>query len=936
MKKLLCLIVLLHITTAAYSIQSSRDLYDIGLEAFNSGSYSSAELMFRKIVKRDDAYRDRAWYYLSKSIFFQKKYRAAVFEFNSFLTKCRSEVLRVESRYWIGKSYFMINENLKAIEELKRFVSKSKNKLLMVDAYEKLGLIYLKDKRYIESVIEFENAIKISKDRDRNSGLIYNIGTALFASRDFDRAIARISPLIYSGIDAEVKMKLRILLGRIYQEQGNHKKALILFNTVPQKYSGKSPFYNLYYFRALSYNELSKYRKSRYDLDIFSSIATGSEYYYDGVFLLGKIQLQLNNSSAGETILHRVWSESKNPDLQYESALLLSGILMDRSPEKAIVYLKKFSDVKDTDRNKKVLLLLSRAYLKTGKFKECEATVDYFLKNYRFDDNLDEIYFIKARLYLEQGNFTEASAYFNKIKQENPFSKFLSETEYYTALLKYKQKNYKEAARLLEKYINRKDNPNIADPLMILLDIHTKLGNWNSAKKYANLLLNKYAEYNGVDKYIVFYAMTSYGVNKKNGEYFFRKIIKQFPYSENAMLIYQFMGDREYKSGNYKKAIFNYEKFLNSNMKENRGLSFYRLIKSYYSEGRYKNVIGIVERGGIPPLSEKQWKEIPMIHARSYYMLKKYGDVYSLLKYDDISKFNEADALMLIDSLIKIENTREADSFIGKISDKKIKEKSILILSDHYYDTGQFDKSVGFLKKYTKDTEDTGNIRIRLVRSLLRLNDLTAVKELFSKMNSNGSHRNNSEITALKIVYYFKIGKSKTAAELTERYDRLINGSGLINDIYRLNLEYSYNNNDSKKFYYYSRKLSASEKDYVDYMNGKFYFKNNIFKKSYYSLYKLSFNKNKYFNETNYMLGLINLHYYRNHKKALVNFSKITNSEKNHKNYYSVMSKLESARIYSEKKKTEIAKKLLNEIENSDVSSKHIMMARNLKEYYGY
>ena len=86
----------------------------------------------------------KVWFIFARTIYQQEKYRPPIFEFNSFLTKCRTETLRVESRFWIGESYFNLNEYLKAIEEYNRFLEKTDDKPLAMTAHDRIAAIYHK------------------------------------------------------------------------------------------------------------------------------------------------------------------------------------------------------------------------------------------------------------------------------------------------------------------------------------------------------------------------------------------------------------------------------------------------------------------------------------------------------------------------------------------------------------------------------------------------------------------------------------------------------------------------------------------------------------------------------------------------------------------------------------------------------------------------
>jgi TolA-binding protein len=87
-------VVLLFCAQESRAALGSEALYKQGMEAFESGNYSSAELLFRKALDSDeDEITDRAWFYLARSYFHQKNYGSAVHEFTSYLNKCRTASL---------------------------------------------------------------------------------------------------------------------------------------------------------------------------------------------------------------------------------------------------------------------------------------------------------------------------------------------------------------------------------------------------------------------------------------------------------------------------------------------------------------------------------------------------------------------------------------------------------------------------------------------------------------------------------------------------------------------------------------------------------------------------------------------------------------------------------------------------------------------------
>ncbi len=931
MKRFFTILFLL-IAISALGNRTSKDLFVIGTETFNSGSYSSAELIFRKIVERNDSYMDRAWFYLARSVFEQKKYRAAVFEFNSFLTHCRSEILRVESRYWLGDAYYKTGENLKSIEELKRFVSKSKDKILRSRAYKKIGLMYFREKRYAESVIEFNKSIKESNDREHNAEIIYLIGLSLFESGNLDKAISRISPLIYSHVGEKIRMKLRILLGRIYQSQGKNKQAVILFNTVTDKYAGVKPFYDLYYYRALAYADLKKYKKAGQDLDIFSSIASQSPLYLNGLFLLGKIQVKLGNKSAGIALFDRVWRGAGDNELRYESALILSELLIDSDPGKVEVYLKEFRDIDDKRKKKRVLILLARAHGKSGRLEESEKILDFYLENYPFDDNLDEIYFLRALIFIERKNFEKASFYFDKIKQEMPFSKFLDDSNYYLALVRYKQKNLYGAKVLLEKYLRAKKIAFRVEALSLLLKINTDLKKWKQARKYAMTLYKSFRKTKGVDKSLVEYAMAIYPHDPSLAEYFFKKILRDFPRTHWVMRIYLFKGKMSFESKRYGDAIQFFEKYLNSDAKKDRGLAFFSLVMSYYKLEKYGKVVALIERGNIPPMSESQWQEIPLLRVRSLYRLGEYARVYSLLKYRVVSDLSDSDFLIFLQSLIKLGNIDRAVIISKKIKKKEVAVRANILLSDFFELKGNYERAIQLLLAELRKPE-SGRIydemRVKVANLLIRQGKTQDVLKILNSVNSSAL---SSEVLALRILYYFKIGDGAVASKMTRKKISELNKSGFFKEILGLNVAHSLKINSASDFRYYSRSFYRYDRDAVNFYRGKFYLKNKNFGKSYYNFYKLAFKKGKYFEEVNYNLGMISLLFYKNYKKALRFFSALNFSKK--PGYFSVMAGIESVRILFEMNKYHRAVAMAEKLEKIGLSAKNREALKNLRSFY--
>jgi TolA-binding protein len=172
------------------------------LGAFKSGNFGSAELLFKKIIDSgDDDYMDRAWFFYARSIYHQKKYKSAIFEFNNFVNKSRTMSLSTESRFWMGECFYHMKEPVKAIEEYNRFITIGTGSKLVPSAHDRIASIYYIQNRYDEAIIEWNASISKSKNKIANAHRVFRIGDALFREKKYDESLQRLYPLITARVD---------------------------------------------------------------------------------------------------------------------------------------------------------------------------------------------------------------------------------------------------------------------------------------------------------------------------------------------------------------------------------------------------------------------------------------------------------------------------------------------------------------------------------------------------------------------------------------------------------------------------------------------------------------------------------------------------------------------------------------------------------------
>lgn len=928
------IIILLSFAVQIFAAFESKVIFNQGVEAFKSSNYSSAELLFRKTLENNDDYKDKAWFYLARTIFQQGKYKSAIFEFNSFLTKCRTENLRIESRFWMAESYYSLNDSLKAIEEYNRFLEKSDDISLSMTAHDRIATIYFNQQRYEEAVMEWEQSIKNSTDMDQNAQIVIKIGRALFKNGYYEKSLDRLLPLLSARINSRNKAEIRLLAGRLYQLQGDHKKAMTALNAIPKELTETYPFYDVYYFRALSYISLERTTAARSELELFQIIGKKSEFYTAGMFELGSIMLSGNKPESGIEILHEIWEKSGDNDLSIKSAILIAEYYVDNDPEKSISYIEKYITSPDDEQNKKILLMLVRAYLKNGKYDKAETTIRIFSDRYPYDQNIDEINFSKGVVLLQKGELDTALQIFNNIKKDNPFSKFINDTDYYMALVSYKKGKIDEAAGYLRSYTGKKGVNKLFDAHYLLAEIYILSGDLKRAEREINILVNSYSRYTNVDRLIYTLAKHMYEKKLNAAQNYFNILQNRYPDSVYSSLIHLLYGNSFYQSGNYEKAITSYEKYINSNSIEDRGIAFYNLLQSNYRLKRYNRVIEIISSIKIPVLDEEQWKEIPLLQARSYYNLKNFEQVYNTLRWENFLNFSDEDIKMLIVSTIWTGDIKTVSGIIDQLGEREsLQRDAQLLLAEYYEKNRNFDDAKNIYNLILiSGAEESVKEKARI--SLAEIFAESGNYELsINLLNQVELKENVAERDCLIIINHFYSGKEKKGAEITDSRLNYILNTRFTEKVLLLNMVYHYNLKNINSFNSFVRHLNQYKQniDYINYLSGKLYFETGAYKQSYLYFYKLSNKDNEYDVETNYYLGRLSLLYNNNRNGSMKYYQKVF-AEENKKNEFVQRSKLELAIIYSETKNYNASIQLLNELISDNEKGRFKIQAENILE----
>ncbi|MBP7735828.1 MAG: tetratricopeptide repeat protein [Spirochaetes bacterium] len=872
----------------SYSLAAmdSRLLFDQGMEAFKTGNYGSAELLFRKIVDSPgDEYLDRAWFYLARSIFSKGKYDLALFEFKNFLNRCKTDALSAESRYWMGECYYNLSDKPNAIEEFRRYIAVAGDGELAQNAHDRIGMMYQSQKRYDEAIIEWEAARAKSSDQQRNHARQYWIGEALYRSGKYDEAIKKLSPLSAVLTDTRINAMADIVLGRIYQKKGDHQKALQMFASIPAGFLKEEQFIEAQYFKARSHMKLGQKAQAKTLLDAFlAAAAKDSRWYESARFELAGILIQGPDHEEGLKLMEEVRAGSTKDGLKSRAALMLGRYYAELSPDKAIPYLEESLKKAKQAKRKELLELIGKTAMRAHNYTRAIEYFNIYLKENPFDENRDEINFLKARAYLEMGEIDKATIIFETSRKENPFSKFAVESNYYMALVRYRQGQKSKAVAMLLEYISRKNGEQSYEAHVALMRIYLGDNDLERAGRVAEALVREYLGRKDVESVLYDYA-TALLKNGKDARRFVNLILNRFPGTESAAEMYMALGNENYEKSRFIAALEGFNNYLKSPYTKNRGNAFYKLLHTLYRLKRYDDVIALVKKGNFPSLSEQQWKEIPLIQARSYYALKTFEDVYMTLEVKNMKDYPKDDIVMYIRCALKAGDYRsaiEANEFLEK--DKTYYSESLYIIADYMMRNENMDEAELFFFKIINECPGTSFVdqaKLALGEMLIMQRKYPEAINRLATVEDSADKNIQKRKNAMLIRCHCEMGMADMAATLTESNLQDLIGSEYGEQVFTCMARHYYKKKDLQHFDRYARHMARypGNESELNYMAGKLNFFAGNYQNAYNHFLPLSRVKSNQGAEALYFIGLYNLMVTRNIAAAMNIFAKLIDME---------------------------------------------------------
>ncbi len=936
MKKIVITIIIFCCSAALYSSNGGRALFEQGMEAFRSGNFGSSELLFRRVLDlNDDEFADRAWFYFARSIYEQKNYRSSIYEFSSYLNKCRTADLCIESRYWIAEAYYYQNEYIKSIEEFRRYISRSSDSERSSSAHDRIAAIYSDQKRYDEAVIELEEAIKKSTDRERNAMRVVRISELLLSGKEYEKALERINPVLTSTVSQNTSARARIAAARIHQQTGNHARALILLNGISRNIARDPAFNEVNYFKALSLIESGQMRNARTLLEAFVQGEKTSRWYYHGLYRLAMLYMEEKDSSGrGIELLEEVRSQAGDSELVLTALRQLAAIYIESGPKKAIDILEGNAAAAEDSG---LLLLLGRAYIEAGRLVEAEGVLKTFREKFPFDKRYDEVSFLIGRIHLERGDHDSAVDVFRKIKTDNPFSPYNVESEYYLGIASFKKGEYSSAASTFTAYLKEKDIQREFQARAMLAESYIRSGDLKRAGDAVDYIIRYHSGEKGTENTIYSYALALMDKGIKAQKYV-DLILKSYSGTRPAYLIYYRYAEEAMAARKYARAEDYYKRYLSGNESSMRGRAFYRRLTALFELKRYEELASEMDRPEKkPPMDEAQWKSAIRMTAESYYKLERYEEAYN--QFSIINNGGEDKNLQFMFALSSAEvgDIQTAERLIqGFLDDPELYSKAMFAVASYYLKKGNSDEALSIYSEITvryPGAEYADHSRLEFARVLISRNRF---REAIEKLKDVKSPSVRPSKNALLVVSYFKVSEPAAAIEITGKDINSILKTEFGEDAVKASIEYYYSVNDFRNFRLFAGYMKRYEDSsyYIAFMNGKMQYQNGRYSTAY-RYFIIAFRaESAHAVEAGYYLGVISLLVNRNRAQAEKYFNDIIELDADSE--YSYRAKIQLAILYYDDDKKKESERLLNDVAYGPRARFYNVQALNLLEHYGF
>ncbi len=605
---------------------------------------------------------------IGKADFYSQKFASAQKYFQKALKVADDSVKKSVACYWLGRTFLEHNNNEQAVEYFDKIIQYHQNP--EPDFLFYYGIALYRIARYADALNCFINYESQIKAELQPKELPFSIGASALSSQNlelaeryFNLAIAKkseitnprtISELFFllgltyyltnnkeqsintlknlNVSDIELQNKIKLVLGTLYLEKKDFKKAVIEFNNI--KLDTFDELKAQTYFRIGVANlKLNQYEKA---LQYFDSVVTNfpnTSLSAWALYNLGKIYHIQNKLTQAKRAYRRLLATYTDSLLIEEVTFNLATILYQEKNyiEATSIYEKFLKDFPHSHFRKIALFNLTNGYYKLTNHNKAQYYGEQYLREFPETEDVFEIHYLLGQIGIQNQNYHYAIHHFSVINQSSLYGyalkgiadayfaldsleravdfynlaeKISSDTlldlvRYNRELVYLKQGVYSDSITMLKSYLGK--YPQSYNRAQVQYEIGHRYYLDNKLDS-AIVELEKVRILDNISGFILpaeiekaqSYALLG-DTNKAIDNYL--RIFQEFPKAGVLFKPLSAVAELYYSKSRYDSALVFYNWLISDfpNTEESE-LAHWKLAKSYYNLGRIDEAIKILER----------------------------------------------------------------------------------------------------------------------------------------------------------------------------------------------------------------------------------------------------------------------------------------------------------------------------------------------------
>ncbi len=677
--------------------------YMIANVYFRQGNYDELIRYAEPLVKRDNDIKDKAdiQLLLGEAYFKKGDYAQAGIYYKSYVegqgTRPSTDVL-----YRMGYAHYLGGQTKEAIANFKKVASKSDT--LGVYAAYYLGVVYLKEDNKNYALTAFDDVSKNTFDEGLKEEGAYQYAKLVYAvGRDYE-AIGAFHKFLEEYPNSSHTREINDLLSQAYLKSNDYDKAIQHIESMPSKsrkveaayqkatyLKGSELFNKTEYTEALSYFDKSlRYpQEDNYVVlasywsaeihsikkeygpaqDLYLKVLgnpAAAEGNYRSKARYGLGYAHFNEKAYDKALIHfKAYvdnTENKDDKSYYDDALirLADCYYVAKRYKEAILFYNKSLEFSKID-NDYAYLQIGVVKGIQGDMKGARANLAKVEKNYAKSRYLDDALFQKAQLNFEKGNYKTAAQEFSVLIEKKPKSKFVPTAYLRRGAAYYNLQQYdrtiKDYATVLERFPT---DPRAKEALIPLQEALTAQGRGGEFDTYLANFKKSNPDDKGLENLEFESAKTVYfAQNYKKAIAEFEKFLNSYPESAKAFEARYYMGESNYRLERYKEALPHYREVLQANTALFVNRATYRIAEINFKQGNFREAVNYY--GQMSALATNKKEEY---NAWSGLMLS----YHELEVYDSVSYY----AMEILDkAAVNASAQNRANLYLGKAAFSK-------------------------------------------------------------------------------------------------------------------------------------------------------------------------------------------------------------------------------------------------------------------------